>query len=282
VRLHLTALRMEDLYAEMSQLLGVKDEQFPAGPSSVVRGEGRFMGYGPYLGQQGKYLILLPDKGSTYVDYLKRWIGRTAMFGQRWNFKEQGSLFYGVAADMEEGRLKHDTALHCNLAFNISHNLIDGFRNYSYDLPVWIKEGLGHWFERRVHIKWNTFDQNEGGLADKKPLYNWKPYMRQLFTGSKFTPLSEAMTWRDYNQINFNDHVALWSRWDFLMSVDDAPAKFSAFMFEVKGRVTEDWFPDQSDLVGATRDALSKVYGMTPLSFDEKWKEWVLKTYPTQ
>ena len=260
--------------------LGVTDADFPPDPKKVIRGGGRYMGQGPYLGQENKYLVLVTEKSATYLDFLKTYIGRTAAFGQRWNFKEAGSLFYGIGSDMEEGRLRHDTALHANLVFNVSHNLIDGFRHYSYDLPVWIKESLGHWFERQISPKWNSFDQNEGGIADMKTIWRWEPYTRQCL-GGKFTPLSDMMTWRDYNQIKFDDHVLGWSRMDFIMSM--GKEKFSQFIFEVKGRVhPETWLPDTDDLVGATREALQKVYGLSPLTFDVQWKEWVMKNYASQ
>ncbi len=281
LRVHLLAQRMEELYAEIQSWLGVDDKMFPPDREHIRMPDGRYMGMGPFLGQENKYLLFIPETESTYLSFLKKYIGRTAAFGQRWNFKEQGSLFYGIGSEMEDGRLKDDTGLHNNLIFNVTHNLIDGFRFYAYDLPVWIKEGLGHWFERKNSPKWNTFDQNEGGMADKKTLWKWEPYTRQLISGDKVTPLGEVMKWRDYNEIAFNDHVLIWSRWDFLLSL--GKEKFAKFMFHVKGRIDpETWMADQSDLVGATRDALLEAYGFSPLTLDEQWKEWVLKNYSSQ
>ena len=70
--------------------------------------------------------------------------------------------------------------------------------------------------------------------------------------------------------ITFNDHVALWSRMDFMMSL--GKDKWRTFLFEVKGRVNpHDWTPDQRDLVGATRQAIKKAYGFSVLQFDDKW-----------
>lgn len=281
LRLHLYAMRAEDTYAEIQDWLGVTDADFPATPEKVISGQGRYMGFGPYLGQKGKYLLLLCDDAGTYQDYLKRYVGRDSKLGQRWHFKDTGSLFYGVSAESEEGRLKDDTALHCNVVFNVVHNCIDGYRHYSYDLPVWIKEGLAHWFERRINPRWNSFDQNEGSLADMKPTWRWEPRTRQLLSSGKGTALAEAYTWRDYGQIGFDDHILIWSRWDYLL--DQGKDKFAAFMLRVKGRVDPvTWRADQNDLVGATRDALLEVYGLTPLTLDEKWKEWVMATYPAQ
>jgi hypothetical protein len=74
--------------------------------------------------------------------------------------------------------------------------------------------------------------------------------------------------------------VAVWSRIDFLFAQDHA--RWSKFLFAVKGRVDAQWVPDQSDLVGATRDALQAAYGISVLQFDEKWAEWAKEKYPAQ
>ncbi len=282
LRLHLFAQRLEDIYAEFSKLAGVTDKDFPARIEDVVLQPGvRYMGHGPYLGMRDKFLVLLFDKEGSFQDYMKSYLGRQSKYGQRWHFKDVSSLIYTVAAESDEGRLKDDTALHGNVAFNVSQNLLDGFRHYSYDLPVWIREGIGHWFERRVSPKFNSFDQNEGSPADVRNTWKWEPYTRRLLSGGgKFATFSEAYAWRDFGSITFDDHVAIWSRVDFMMA--QGPEKWQTFLFEIKGRVDANWLPDQNDLVGATRDALQKAYGLSVLSFDEKWAEWVKANYATQ
>jgi hypothetical protein len=281
LRLHLFAQRCEDLYAEFSQLAGVKDADFPA-PGGATQPGGVYMGMGPYLGMRDKYLLLLVNKEGTFKDYMKNYLGRDSKFGQRWHFKDIGALIYTISCDSMEGRLKDDTAMHCDVAFNISQNLLDGFRHYSYDLPVWMREGIGHWFNRRVNRRFNSFDQNEGSTADMKNEWEWEVYCRMKLVqgGGKFAPFSEAFTWRDFGSITFNDHVAVWSRIDFMMSMGQE--KWRAFLFEVKGRTDIKGLADQSDLVGATRQALQKAYGLNVLDFDSKWAEWVKATYPAQ
>jgi hypothetical protein len=282
LRTHLFAQRVEDVYAEFCRLAGVKDEDFPPTPDgAVILPDKRYMGQGPYLGMNNKYLLFLVEKEGTYKDYLKSYIGRDSKYGQRWHCKDVGSLLFAVSTDSDGGRLRDDTALHCHVAFNVSQNLVDGFRHYSYDLPVWIREGLGHWFERRVSPKWNSFDQNEGSPADMKTLWRWEPYCRNLVvTGGKFAPFAEAYTWRDFGSITFNDHVAIWSRIDWLLSKEQE--RWQKFLFAVKGRVDANWRPNQEDLVGAVRDALQEAYGVSPLDFDQKWGEWVRQAYPAQ
>ena len=262
-------------------MAGTKDEDWPQDPEKLVIQPGKpYMGQGPYLGMKQKYLLLLFEKEGPFERYMQTYLGRASTFGQRWHFKDSGQLLFTVATECEKGRLKDDTALHCNVAFNVSQNLLDGFRHYSYNLPVWMREGLGHWFERRVSERFNSFDQNEGSPADMKKTWKWQPYTRGLLGKDKFAPFAEAYQWRDFGDITFNDHVAIWSRIDFLLA--QPHDKWRTFLFEVKGRVDEQWMPDQDDLVGATRDAIKKAYNLSVLQFDDKWANWVKENYATQ
>jgi hypothetical protein len=282
LRAHLVAQRLEGIYAEFQQLAGVTDADFPADQSKVVRMPGaRFMGYGPYVGMRQKYLVLLIERLGPYQRYLKDFIGRSTKFPQKWHFTTEGSLMFAAATECDDSVLKDDTALHCALAFNVGQNLLDGFRQYGYDLPIWIREGFAHWMLRRVNPRFNQFDQDEGGTAEMKKVWRWEPYCRNLVaSGGKFAPFPEVASWREWDKLTFNDHVAIWSRMDWLMS--QGKEKWSQFLFKVKGRVDENWSPDQNDLVGAVREALQEVYGVSVLDFDRRWGEWVKATYPTQ
>jgi len=281
LRIHLIAMRAEEQYREFLDWVGVDDSEFPESADKVVIGRGRYLGYGPYLGMQQKYLLFITEEVDTYVTYMQTFTGKRGDYGQRLHFLDIGALFYGVAAKMEGSAFRHDTALHANLTFNIAHGFVDGFRHYSYDVPVWISEGLAHYFERRVSPLYNSFSQSESVLADTKPGTRWRLLTRKLITAHKGTPFARIMTWRDFGQIGYDDHVLIWSRWDYLMSM--GKEKFAEFMFQVKGRIDpKTWIVDQSDLVGATRDGLRKAYGLTPLSLDEEWQAWVRKTYPTR
>ncbi len=281
LRVHLVAFRLEKQYAETQKLFGVTDADFPADESQVVRSEtARYMGQGPYLGMRDKYLVFVTDKAGPYTTYAKRYLGRDTKLPQRWHFKETSSLIIAFATESDEFPRKHDTALHCAIAFNVAHNLLDGFRHYSYDLPVWIREAFAHWHSYRISGDWPSFDQNEGALADMKTISRWEPYCRNLIATGKVTPFPEVVGWRDFGNIKFNDHVAIWSRLDWMLS--QGPEKWQKFLFHVKGRVDKQWNADQSDLVGAMREALQRAYGVSILDFDTKWAEWVKANYPAQ
>lgn len=283
LRAHLVAHRLEKLYAETQELWGVKDEDFPTDPTKVYPTPGaRYMGYGPYMGMKDKFLVLVFEKLASYQQYMKKYLGRETKHPQRWHFKESSSLLFTMSTENEQFPRKHDTALHCSLAFNVSQNLLDGFRYYNYDLPVWIREAYGHWNDRKISPLWSNFDQNEGSLADIKTVWKWEVYCRNLIGKPEdFAPFADAFQWRDFGKITFNDHVAIWSRMQWLMS--QGPEKWRKFLFAIKGRVDEKtWAADQTDLVGACREALQEAYGLSVLQFDAKWMEWVKATYPTQ
>lgn len=282
LRAHLTAHRMETLYAETQALFGVKDADFPKDQTEVVTNAGKqYMGYGPYMGMRDKFLVFVVEKAGPFRQYMEKYLGRPSAMPQRWHFKDASSLLFTCATESNDFPLKHDTALHCALAFNVSQNLMDGFRYYAYNLPVWIKEGFGHWNSRRVSGDWPSFDQNEGSIADMKTLSKWKPFAKSLIGRTKkYAPFPEVANWRDFGDITFNDHVMVFSRMDFLMS--KGQKKWQEFLFTVKGRVKDDWSADQTDLVGATREGLKKAYGLNFLNFDERWAAWVKSTYPSK
>ena len=278
LRLHLIAKRVEEFWAEFSARLGVTDADFPTAPDRVIAGVGRFMGYGPYFGMPSKHLLFVTTPTGPHKAYMRNFLGKVYDAPQRWHFKDQGALLYAVSTDGEDGRLRRDVALHANLVFNVTHGMLDSFRHYSYDLPVWINEGLAHWFERRIDPRWNSFSFGEGGHRPTQATWRWEKVALRLISNGKGTPFAELYAFRDFADLDFDDHVLTWSRWDFLMSQGDE--KLAEFLFVVKGRVDpETWFADQSDLVGASREALWEAYGLTPLSFDERWKEWVAENY---
>lgn len=278
LRLHLTAQRMEEHYAEMQDWLGVQDADFPKNTKARKYGE-TYMGEGKYLGMPSKYMLLVTDKGNTYLDYLRNFTGLQSKFGQRWHFMKEHALFYGIGTDLGKGSLRNDTALHGHLVFNMTINLLDGFRHYSYDLPVWIREGLAHWFERRVSPKYNSFDQDEAAPLEPMNRWRWEPYVRQMLpVQKKWSPYARMLQWRQYGDISLNDHVMVWARVDFLMSF--GKAKFKKLMFEIKGRYDHKTGKSlHSDIVGVTRDAVTKFYGFNPLKFDAKFAEWVKENY---
>lgn len=282
LRLHLFAQRLENHYAEVSARLGVTDEDFPKDDDDRKARTGKYMGEGPYLGQKNKYLFLLFEKTEHYNDYLASFTGRRTIGGQQWNFMKVDSLLYSCSADnpSEGSRLRDDLAMHGHVIHANTHSLLNGYLHYNYNMPVWIREGLAHWFERRVTEKYNSYTRGEGAPPLDNPQWRYELEARQLAASDKFVPMAEAMNWRDFGQMDFDAHVSLWSRWDYLMTLGDD--KFAGFIRGAKGQIDPLSGALNGDVLAGTRDALREHYKMTPLVLDERWKEWALETYPAK
>ncbi len=278
LRVHLFAHRLEKLYADFERRLGVTDDDFPDKPSTLVNG--KYMGEGKYLGMKQKYVVLMFSKLGDHIRYLSLFVGTTQRFAKRHHFKVFGSLLLCTAEEVDDGRLKNDVALHVHVIWNTTHNLVDGFRLYHVDIPVWFKEGLAHWYGRRVDPKWNNFDQNESSKADMRATWRWNVAVRRRIDSDRFTPFAEVARWRDYGQINFYDHMAIWSRVDFLMATrgDEGLRKFLFIIKEPPGNGMD--LSAAKEILKRQRRAMQEAWGLTPLSLDREWKEWVKKNYP--
>ena len=281
LRLHLFAQRLENLYSRFQEIMKVTDADFPT--KKGMRIKGRYMGEGPFLGQPAKYTVIMFQKESDYTRYLRTYIGMAQTFAKRHNFKIFGSLFTGTAAELYEGSLKHDTAMHCHIVFNVIQQLINGYRMYIFDMPVWFKEGMAHYFERLISRKYNDFDQNESSSADLGKAWKWKPKIRALVVtkNKKLKSWSEMLKWRDYGQIKFYDHMVLWGRMEFLFSRGEEGIRI--YLDMMKGNIDPS---SQGSLAKAIlkvqRDAFRKGFGGNPIKLDELWMEHVKKTYPSR
>lgn len=280
LRLHLFAQRVENLYKRFQQIMEVTDEDFPPKKGMLVKG--RYMGEGPYLGQPAKYTILMCQKESDYTRYLRTYIGMAQTFAKRHNFKVTGSLFTGTAAELYEGSLKHDTAMHCHIMFNTIQQLINGYRMYTFDMPVWFKEGMGHYFERLVSLKYNNFDQNESNSADIRKTWKWKPKVRALVItkSDKLRSWSEMLSWRDFGQIKFTDHMVLWARMDYLFSLGDKGIR--VYLDGMKGSIDPTSQGLSKAILKVQREAFRNAWNGNAVKLDEKWMEYAKETYPTR
>ena len=170
--------------------------------------------------------------------------------------------------------------MHGHLIHAATHSFVNGYLHYNYDLPVWIREGLAHYFERQVSPRFNSFTRGEGSAALGVRRWRFDFEARRLLGTDKYASFSKLYAWRDFGEMGFEDHVMVWSRWDYLMSLGQE--KFARFMRAVKGRVDIATGITESKLTEATRKALLEVYGLSPLSLDERWGEFVKANYPSR
>ena len=274
LRAHLYAQRLEDVYAHVQELLQVEDDDFPPvfKPWNM---QGKYMGVGPFLGQGGKFEVLILPSQASSVLYLRDQFGLLIKLTQRWNLIERETL--SVTMHLDQGALRQDGATHGHMAFNVAINLIDAYKHYNYDIPVWIREGLAHYVERAIDPKFNTFDSSEGAVADTTSKEDWGREVLELFTKDEAPRMAELMSIRTYAELEKRHHYATWSIIDWLVQTD--PDGLACIADRITGLLSEAGVPDAANMTDAHRDAVKECLGMSYAQLDVAWREWAQATY---
>ena len=277
LRTHLYAQRIEDTWKRMLEILQVKESDFPpAGTKWDMRG--KYMGNGPYLGQESKYELLIVPAEAHLTSYLQSHFGLLTKKTQRWNLPGKDTL--SITIHTGEDNLREDEGLHGHVTFNLAINLLDGFKHYSYDTPIWIREGLAHFMEREVETKYNSFESAEGAVAQTTRKERWEPEVRKLVAGGKAPRMAELMSMKEYSDLTLDRHYATWSIVDFLIKTK--PEAFAKFNDALHGITNAQGIPDPSNLIDVHRNKFKEVLGWTYPEFDGAWSEWVLANYGAQ
>ncbi|MFT4709435.1 MAG: hypothetical protein ACI9D0_000130 [Bacteroidia bacterium] len=271
LRAHMYAVRCEQIYAQFMEIMQVTGDEFPSGEKQWD-GTGTYWGEGPHLGQKGKYeLMIMPSEGDLEA-YLSEQFGVQSKKTNRWNVNELDTI--SVTMQMREGDLKKDLALHGHVAFNLAHNLLDGFKHYSYDTQIWLHEGLAHWFEREINPKFNSFDSGEGskGVMSKKE--DWDKEVLILVRGDKAPRMAELANIKNYADLTLDQHYVTWSMVKFLL--EEHATAFANINKILHGRMSADGSQqNSSNLDSVHRDAFKSELGMNYSQFDTAWQEWV-------
>ncbi|MCP3918197.1 MAG: hypothetical protein GY711_21820 [bacterium] len=277
LRSHLYAQRLQDVWDEMIDILGVIEEDFPDGTKPWDT-TGKYMGQGPHLGQKGQYEVLIvPSEGASRA-YLKQYYGLLTKLTQRWNLTDLDVL--QLVVHIQQGGLKTDEALHGHVAFNVVHQLLDGYKHYSYETPVWIHEGLAHWVERRINPRFNTFDSSEGAVAEMTRKHKWQPPTRKLVTQGKAPRMAQLVGMKSYAELELEHHYTTWSMVDFLMT--EHPDFLGTLLDAIKGLYNDKFIDDGTGMWDVHRRTFVDDLGMNYQQFDAAWREWVLATYSVQ
>lgn len=270
LRAHLYAQRAEDLWKRFQEIAGVTDADFPGGtgPRNIAL---KYMGQGPHMGQKGKYeLLIVPSKAASRL-YLTEQFGLTIERTQRWNVVARDTLT--VTMNLEEDQVKRDEALHGHVVFNLLQVLLDGYKHYNYDTPLWYHEGLAHVLEREISPDFNSFDGSEGSLAATTRKSDWLAEVRKLVRGDDAPRLAELTRLRQYSQFELEHHFATWSMVQYLLV--ERPEAFACFLDRMHGAVDEQAQVVFTDMQDHQRSAFQDCVGIPYAQFDEAWREWV-------
>ena len=162
-----------------------------------------------------------------------------------------------------------DEQLHRNVMHSVTHLLL-AHQNPSFWVGNlkggWADEGLAHWFENKYFGKCDNYCYEEQNTNVDFKGGVWKPIVRKMVAMGDLPPVSEVLN-INTDQLTLPMHAVAFSYVDYFLQLDGK--KFSDLCKQLKVKV-------------ATRDAMKKIFDFTPLEFEEKWKAWVLATYPVR
>lgn len=277
---HLYARRLERIYAEFCQRVGFADAAPAVTGGASIDGRGwrdrGGLGVGPYLGQHGKYVVLILEQRGEIERYLRRFAGRNMDQPTSHHYLDSNTLVYLTTPDARWEALKTERGLHCNVVYGVVRNLTDGVGGYTYDLPAWVGEGLGHWFRRRVDPKYDSFCSLDPAQIDLIHGVDWREKTRARVDVDIWERAEALMAWQDHEAAEFQKHVMMWSRMDYLLT--ERPDDFPKFLRVLKSLPTTG-VPYQRVLEHQVV-ALQEAFAMDQDEFDRRWCQWVQKRYP--
>lgn len=282
LRAHLYAQRLEELYADFLRLCGFAGGDFPPAGAKPVPGS-LYMGKGPYLGQAEKFVVLLAAKRSTLGRFTQMAFQESGdLVFRRWI--EGGGMFVGCSAESIKAHTEGlDVAVWCYAANSLVHSFLEGLRDSNYCAPLWLTEGMGHYFSRRIDARWVVAGGDSENSQRLESHYVWAPRVRALVENRACCTWEEMMSRVALEEIPSHEHMVLWSRTDFLMS--RGPAGVRAFLLaltEGGNPVFQETSAQESARlllerqIGANAGAL----GLDAAGLEREWTRWVLKAYP--
>lgn len=268
LRMHLFAARAEKLYAEVEAMLLAGGAKF---------GTAKQPPDGPYLGLPDKFLLLVFQKKSDLARYFDRFCGMQADRSFSFYLPTSHQFLFGVS--LEGLEVTDDPSLHSHVLYGLAGNLLNGLRGYSYRMPPWLAEGYAHEVSRRVETEFVNVTVKDDEAVNEEDQHLWPKKVRARAQYDRTrVPFAQMALWQKNQDMGYHGELQAWSRVDFLLEHDKD--KLGALLVRMKslpisfeGTKPEDWAQMQAT-------ALQEIFGWDGATFDAKWREFVLETYP--
>lgn len=267
LRLHLMAMKGEELFTRFEKLLAVKDEDFPEARTAT----GPYMGNGKFLGEKDKFEVVVHSTRSTHNLFTKEFTGAQVTDSLRWHFPDKHKMLASVPA--EDPDLKKDKWLWPHVTHNLSHLFFCAYKHFSFDPPLWLDEGLALCMEKEAEPQSTTNEGEEGGKRDVRGPKDWFVAAKKMVAASKQKRLGELMQIKEVGNLDEDAKITCWSMVRFLLDVHEAP--FAKLLGGVKGQLDDKGYPSSNDLPSLQRKLLKEFWEWTPPAFDEAWVSWV-------
>jgi uncharacterized protein DUF1570 len=270
IYLFLMSLRVERLYADFQKLVQVTDADFPTS-RAAQKGLGAYMGDGPFLGEREKYEIILHDTHDTHADFSFWQRGVKVNDTARWHCRKPSKMILSMpCADSD---LRKDRWMWPHIAHNVVHNMLDGFKFFAYDSPLWLAEGIALYFEQRIEPDSWTREGGEGVFFERQRSRDWHKEVVKLVRKNKTTPMAKLMHAKHPADLDRVAHISAWSLVEFLSQ--NHAEDFAQFVGHIKSQLDDRGYPTGRNMLDLQRKLWKQIWGWTPMQVDQAWKEWV-------
>lgn len=180
--------------------------------------------------------------------------------------------------------LKNDEALHRHLVHNTAHLLTAQVSPAQWIGKFgggWLDAGLAHYFEFKLDEKCTTYCYQEVATNMDFKGGKWLVPIRKMVAAKRKIPSFATLCTKNTDGLEAREHAICFSYVHFLLEGDWKSSKAKVDGKKGRGRALTRLLRVLKKKK-PTREGLRDVYGWTGLSLEEKWREWVLRTYPTR
>lgn len=276
LNLHLFALRLEAIYSEFEQWMGVTEQTFPAASGPTADATLDRTTLGPYLGAHGKFVVLLFENKADVARYAVRFAGAQHENSYRYLVPDEDVHVFVTAREPYSVSAHESSWFECHVVGSVVRLLTCAYRGYRYQLPLWWTEGLAHHATRRLDPTYFSPTVVEGQEADSRLDANWEDKVYARVKHQYYPTSAELLTKGDPREFAFADHLMAWSRVDFLFQRPGGqPGKYLCRMKSVS------WHANLTieDVCAVQEVALEEGFGLDYETLDEEWAAWVRKAY---
>ncbi len=164
----------------------------------------------------------------------------------------------------------NDELLHRHLVHNATHLILSHQRPSAWvgnQGHGWLDEGLAHWFEQEFFERCDNYcyeEQDTSGGRFRGGDY--RVMARKLVATDAAPPVARVLS-RNTDGLLPDEHVVAMSLVDYFVTQDGLKLGKLARALRIGTEL---------------RKPLDELYGVSPLSLERAWREWVLDTYPTR
>jgi hypothetical protein len=229
LRLHLFALRLEDVYEEFATWFGTEAADDPKKAGDAARKAAvakKSLAPGDAEGKP-KIRVLLAARSSSLARYTKHFTERELRISERFPLPG-GAQFFGAS---EEGARTNgydlEVAFRCVVSGGVVPSLVESATGSHGTCPLWLVYGLDHVVTRGIDERFPNAAINTVRLDDESS-FRWETRVKGLVVNGIAPSWQEMSDWKTWDEIKVAGHLVAWSRVTWLLK--RKPAELHAFL----------------------------------------------------